>query len=64
MTKPIKLIDFLKKYSDAYIIFVDQRLCETMRKDYNFQHFEPLMLLAKNIIDLTEEIKPEYISLI
>ena len=31
---------------------------ETLKKDYTFNYFEPLMLLAKNIIDLTQEIKP------
>jgi len=35
-----------------------------IKKDYTLNYFEPLMLLAKNIIDLTEEIKPEYIPLI
>jgi hypothetical protein len=38
----------------------DQRPHDMMTKDYTFNYFEPLMLLAKNIIDLTEEIKPEY----
>ena len=31
--------------------------CQKMTKDYTLNYFEPLMLLAKNIIDLTEEIK-------
>ena len=31
-----------------------------IEKDYTLNYFEPLMLLAKNIIDLTEKIRPEY----
>jgi hypothetical protein len=33
---------------------------ETLEKDYTFEYFEPIMFLAKNIMDLTLEIKPEY----
>lgn len=32
------------------------RLQRTMTKDYTFDYFEPLMILAKNIMDLTEEV--------
>ena len=65
----INIIESYKEYvyCDTHIEHLtngDQRPCETIKKDYNFQHFEPLMLLAKNIIDLTEKIRPEYISLI
>ena len=63
--RPINIIESYKEYvyCDTHIQYLtngDQTNLETMRKDYTFNHFEPLMLLAKNIIDLTEEIKPEY----
>jgi len=61
----INIIDSHKEYvfHDTYenqiILYTPRKLT----KDYDFNHFEPFMLLAKNIIDITEEIKPEYVFL-
>ena len=62
----INILDSYKDYVywDTHVKDVDcsrgeyggNRPPGTMTKDYTFDYFEPLMILAKNIMDLTEEV--------
>ena len=58
---PINIIESHKKYVfwDTHIKHVcynDYNPGESLIKDYEYNHFKPFMLLAKNIMDLTLEI--------